>query len=1476
MKCFFSRCFTAVALLLFVFAFKAQAQPATGKLFIVGSAVAGGWTNPIPSIDISTQQFTKISATEYKIIIPLIGGGEYKFIDSNGYWGENWGIAIQDNPADTLGGSFIYGVNIAQNILAPSVSGNYVIDVNFNTDSFTVKQIVPSITPSFGSFGNSITITGAGFIGATAVNFGNSAAYNYTIENDSTIIAYIGYGASGNVAVTTIEGIIITIPGFIYVPPTLPTTGKLFIVGSAVAGGWANPIPLIDSAAQQFTKISATEYKITIPLVGGGEYKFIDSNGYWGVNWGIAINDNPADIYGSAFILHLAQNILAPPVNGTYTIDANFKTGIFTVSLVNPSPTIISTFTPTNGCPGTTITISGYNFTGATAVNIGGASVASYNVVNDNTIEAVVANENISGVITVFSPSGVAISRATFTIGSISVLAYVPNQTSNTVSVINTATNTVIANIPVVPVGTNPYGVSITPDGSKVYVTNRLSTTVSVINTLTNNVIATIPVGYNPDGIIVTPDGSKVYVANLGSDEVSVINTATDAVITTIPIFMVGNPGGPERICVTPDGSKVYVTTNGSYYGYVTVINTATNTVLNTIQVGTDPISASVTPDGTKVYVANKGDNSVSVINTATNAVLTTFPVVDEPSSLCVTPDGSKIYIASNSQTVGVFNTATNTLISTIPLLGTLPNGISVTPDGSKVYVTGSYYAYYGGNYINVINTATNTVIDTIPVGLNSIAVGNFIGSVIVPCQPVINSISKDSVCLNDVITVTGYFYGVDSVKFNGIPVPFAINSNTSLSVTLNNVGRGYLTVMDLGGIATSEKPLNVDIVPNFQVVPANFQLCGGNERQVNTTLKSPLGYEYTCSNRQTGDSITINAPGNYILNVKDTFGCKNSTSFTVTNYTPCGGYLEIHSDTVANYFGDTIHVKVSLKGGSDIFSCYGYLNFDNTHDTLLDSKVGSYLGTRIINQPPVVTNGQIDFGMTKESGQGGSNGDGDIYEFRFLLNHLPTSSQCAYDSLLPHTFPMPFTLTNLTVYNSAGLTPPSFNAISLLSDTTLCRYSVPVWPGDLNNDGVVNVADLLPIGYFYGNTGTARPNATLSWNAQPAILFGYDKTIAASSAFEVFADGNGDGKIDLADQASIGFNLSNVHTLAMPKNHIKIGSFGTGSTTPKISVSIPDKLIARASLPYKEVVSVNLGSTSLPLDNLYGVAFKITFNPVFVDTNNIVTDYSNSIFGSLNKDFINIEDFSKVGSGIISIGMTRYNTSTINATGGNAVNINFPILANAPNGAFTITATPIACNDKTGNALAITSGSDSVGIGYSLPVSLVRFNAYVVGSSVNIEWKTNNELNTSHFIIQHSTDGTSFTNIGNVKAIDSGANSYQFVDNNPANGTNYYRLQSVDKDGATSFSKVVSVQFALNSNQLSVYPNPAKGVVTIGGNHIASVQVIDNMGRVVSVQTLHDATNPTLALSSLPVGVYHLRIQTIDGNVSVIGFMKE
>ncbi|WP_229391627.1 PKD domain-containing protein [Methanosarcina sp. DH2] len=307
--------------------------------------------------------------------------------------------------------------------------------------------------------------------------------------------------------------------------------------------------------------------------------------------------------------------------------------------------------------------------------------------------------------------------------------AYIANFNSNTVSVINTANNTVEATV---NVRKNPYGIAVSPDGTRIYVTNTnygYSGTVSVIDTAINEVTATVDVGqkYSPCGVAVTSDGTKVYVANRDVNSVSVIDTGTNTVTARVPVG--ANPLG---VTVTPDGTKVYVTNR--YSNNVSVIDTVTNTVTATVKVGLGPCGVTFNPAGTKLYVANCENNAISVIDTGSNAVTATVPVGKWPMGIAVSPDGTKVYVAnSGSNNVSVIDTANNTVAATVSVRKN-PYGIAVTPDGTKVYVANSGNDDSLGKTVSVIDVATNKVAATVQTGSSPIAFGQFISHP--PAQP--------------------------------------------------------------------------------------------------------------------------------------------------------------------------------------------------------------------------------------------------------------------------------------------------------------------------------------------------------------------------------------------------------------------------------------------------------------------------------------------------------------------------------------------------------------------------------------------------------------------------------------------------------------------------------------------------------------------------------------------------------------------
>ena len=100
--------------------------------------------------------------------------------------------------------------------------------------------------------------------------------------------------------------------------------------------------------------------------------------------------------------------------------------------------------------------------------------------------------------------------------------------------------------------------------------------------------------------------------------------------------------------------------------------------------------------------------------------------------------------------------------------------------------------------------------------------------------------------------------------------------------------------------------------------------------------------------------------------------------------------------------------------------------------------------------------------------------------------------------------------------------------------------------------------------------------------------------------------------------------------------------------------------------------------------------------------------------------------------------------------------------------------------------------------------------------------------------------------------------------------------IRTTAKETVGRYSLVFSQPASFVNSQLSIYPNPAKSSVVINGSHIASVQVLDNLGRIVKVVSLKDATNPSLSVSGLAKGAYHLKVQTTDGKVNNINVVKE
>ena len=165
------------------------------------------------------------------------------------------------------------------------------------------------------------------------------------------------------------------------------------------------------------------------------------------------------------------------------------------------------------------------------------------------------------------------------------------------------------------------------------------------------------------------------------------------------------------------------------------------------------------------------------------------------------------------------------------------------------------------------------------------------------------------------------------------------------------------------------------------------------------------------------------------------------------------------------------------------------------------------------------------------------------------------------------------------------------------------------------------------------------------------------------------------------------------------------------------------------------------------------------------------------------------------------------------------------------------------------------------------LPVTLLYFTATAQGKTALLNWETATEINSKGFGVQRSADRQNWQTLGfvNSKANDGNSSQpldYDYTDNAPLAGINYYRLQEQSNDGSTSgYSDVASVNFGA---QATIYPNPATTQVNVTVAANSDYQLVNMLGNVVQRGNLNAGKN-IISVMGMPSGTYILRV--IAGN---------
>lgn len=292
-------------------------------------------------------------------------------------------------------------------------------------------------------------------------------------------------------------------------------------------------------------------------------------------------------------------------------------------------------------------------------------------------------------------------------------LVYATNLDGRTISVIDTATNTIVAQPDIG--GVSYLGTGVLPNGNFAYVATANPNRIAVLDTVTHAVVASIDTTLQPWNIVALPDSSRIYAADNTAGEVLVIDAATNTLVTTITAIP-----RPYGIAAAPDGSKVYVASFADTA--VAIVDTATNSVTSSIDLSpSSPASLDLSPDGSKLYVMLRGVPAVAVYDTTTLTRTALLPLSGNVRGLAVSRDGTKVYVANvTSASVIVLDEASGTQTASIPV-GSGPIGVALDQTGAQLYVTSA------SGSVSVIDTTTETVIASIGPLPETNSLGNFV-----------------------------------------------------------------------------------------------------------------------------------------------------------------------------------------------------------------------------------------------------------------------------------------------------------------------------------------------------------------------------------------------------------------------------------------------------------------------------------------------------------------------------------------------------------------------------------------------------------------------------------------------------------------------------------------------------------------------------------------------------------------------------
>lgn len=195
------------------------------------------------------------------------------------------------------------------------------------------------------------------------------------------------------------------------------------------------------------------------------------------------------------------------------------------------------------------------------------------------------------------------------------------------------------------------------------------------------------------------------------------------------------------------------------------------------------------------------------------------------------------------------------------------------------------------------------------------------------------------------------------------------------------------------------------------------------------------------------------------------------------------------------------------------------------------------------------------------------------------------------------------------------------------------------------------------------------------------------------------------------------------------------------------------------------------------------------------------------------------------------------------------------------------------------GTTGSFNQGVQQPNLSSSVPVTMLDLKATKQQAKVILDWSTATESNSSHFIVEHSSNGIEYDQLNRVQAAGNSSTLRQYTSNDehPYTGWNYYRIKEVDLDGKVMYSKVAAVAFDKTTTAV-VYPNPTSGDVTLNmtnsSNSFLSYALYDAEGRLLLTSAI-SGDKTIIHTASLAPATYVLKFTDKKSELQSLKIIK-